>query len=100
MPKNDAALIFYIEFRNTLTRALGTDTRSKYRGTGFVEPTAGIWGNVRPERIGVIDSRKSWPVEWPILSVLTDGRGTRHKLTVVALYWAVKKVVLDLAATA
>jgi hypothetical protein len=100
VPKTVAAAVFYLEHRNTLTHALGTDRPSKHRGSGWVEPTAGIWGDIRPQRIGVVDARKSWPEEWPALRVLTDGKGTRHKVTVAGLYWAVKKMVADLAAAA
>lgn len=44
MRKEDAAELFYIEFRNPLTHALGKDKPSNARRAGFVEPTAGIWG--------------------------------------------------------
>jgi hypothetical protein len=100
MNKEDAANLLYLEFRNTLTHALGVDQPSDLRRGGFVEPTVGIWGNVRPKRISNIDARKSWPEDWPVLTILTDSRGTRDKLTVVALYWAIKKLVSELAATA
>lgn len=100
MNKQDAATLLYLEFRNTLTHALGVDQPSDLRKRGFVEPTVGIWGNVSPKRIGNVDARKTWPEHWPVLSVLTDGRGTRQKLTVVALYWAIKRMVSDLAAAA
>jgi hypothetical protein len=96
--KSAAAEMLYLEHRNTLTHALGTDRPSKHRGAGFVEPTAGIWGDIQPQRIGNVDARKRWPKEWPVLSVLTDTKGTRHKITVAALYWAVKRMVADLAA--
>jgi hypothetical protein len=35
-----------------------------------------------------------------VLSVLTDAKGTRHEITVAALYWAVKKMVAGMAAAA
>ena len=100
MNKEDAANLLYIEFRNTLTHALGEDAPSEFRESGFVEPTVGIWGKVRPKHIGKIDARKTWPDNWPVLDVLTDGRGTRNKLTVVALYWAIKTMVGEMAAAA
>lgn len=100
MNKEVAASVLYLEFRNTLTHALGVDAPSEFRIHGFVEPTIGIWGNVRPKRISKVDARKTWPDQWPILSVLTDERGTRDKLTVVALYWAMKKMMSDLTAEA
>ena len=99
MNKENATTLLYLEFRNTLTHALGVDQPSSLRESGFVEPTVGIWGNVRPKRIGNIDARKTWPAHWPVLSVLTDKRGTRDKLTVVALYWAIKTMVSELATT-
>ncbi len=100
MKKEDAANLLYMEFRNTLTHALGVDQPSDLRRGEFVEPTVGIWGNVKPKRISNIDARKSWPEDWPVLTVLTDSRGTRDKLTVAALYWAIKRMVGELAATA
>lgn len=100
MRKEDAAALLYLEFRNPLTHALGRDKRSPYRRSGFVEPTVGVWGSVLPKRMGSIDARKKWPERWPVLSVLSDASGTRDKLTVVALYWAVKSMVASLAAVA
>lgn len=97
MNKEKAANLLYLEFRNTLTHALGEDAPSGFRESGFVEPTVGIWGNVKPKRISSIDARKTWPDDWPVLDVLTDGRGTRNKLTVVALYWAVKRMIGEMA---
>lgn len=101
MDKSDAAELLYLECRNTLTHELGRDTAKSFLNLGFVEPTVGVWGNVRPKnRIGSVDSRKSWPDKWPIVSVLTDSKGTRYKVTVVALYWAVKDMVSNMAASA
>jgi hypothetical protein len=101
MRKEDAATLLYLECRNTLTHELGRDSRKTFQQAGFVEPTVGVWGNVRPKgRMSSIDARKKWPDAWPILSVLTDARGTRYKLTVVALYWAVKDMVSRMAAAA
>jgi len=99
MDKNDAAELLYLECRNTLTHELGRDRTRSFVKLGFVEPTVGVWGNVRPKnRIGTVDARTSWPDKWPIVSVLTDSRGTRYKVTVVALYWAVKAMVRSMSA--
>ena len=99
MDKNDAAELLYLECRNTLTHELGRDRARSFVKLGFVEPTVGVWGNVRPKnRIGTVDARTSWPDKWPIVSVLTDSRGTRYKVTVVALYWAVKAMVRSMSA--
>jgi hypothetical protein len=102
VPKHEAVHVFYGQFRNTLTHALGADRESKHLDYGFAEPTSGPWGDIPSERrnIGAIDALTAWPKEWPVLSVRTDDKGTRHKLTVVALYWAVKKMVAELAAAA
>ena len=101
MDKNDAAELLYLECRNTLTHELGRDTAKSFLKVGFAEPTVGVWGNVRPKnRIGSIDARKSWPDKWPVVSALTDSGGTRYKVTVVALYWAVKSMVRDMATLA
>jgi hypothetical protein len=89
--KPAAATILYRELRNTLTHALGMET-SKMRG-GLTEPTVGPWGNIKPKRISAVDARKKWPDKWPTLTVLKDQRGKRNKLTVAALYWAVKDLV-------
>jgi hypothetical protein len=88
-----AATILYKEFRNTLTHALGKDAASDFREAGFDQPTVGPWGKIKPKRIGAVDARKSWPGKWPILQVWEDNSGKRDKLTVAALYWAVKDLV-------
>jgi hypothetical protein len=54
-------------------------------------------GNVAPNRITAADARKRWPAKWPVLGLMSDGEGTRHKLAVVALYWTVKRMVIELA---
>jgi hypothetical protein len=99
-PMPDAAHILYIEMRNTLTHELGRDKASVFRQSGYAEPTIGFWGPVRPTRMSFVDACKKWPETWPILGPLQDGRGTRDKLTVVALYWAVKRMVKEMAAAA
>ena len=95
-----AAELLYDEFRNPLTHALGVDEPSSNRPVGFIEPSAGPWGKITTRKIGKIDARRSWPEAWPIVGPYTDKLGRRHKLTVAGLYWAVKKMVADLAATA
>lgn len=98
-----AAAILWDECRNPLTHAAGLDDRARHRHAGLDEPVVGIWGDVKPKRISNVDRRKSWPDSWPILSpdrgVLRSatGRPARLKLTVVALYWSVKKLVRDLS---
>lgn len=99
-PLNVAAELLYDEFRNPLTHALGVDAPSGNRPAGYVEPTAGPWGAIPRKRIGAIDARRGWPEAWPIVGPYTDKSGTRHKLTVAGLYWAVKRMVADLAAMA
>jgi len=101
MPKDDAAKLLYLECRNTLTHELGRDKARTFLKAGFAEPTVGVWANIRPKgRIGIVDARKTWPDRWPTVSVLSDARGTRYKLTVAALYWAVKDLVKKMAASA
>jgi len=47
----------------------------------------------------IVDAVATHIYGWPIVSVFSDAKGTRYKVTVVALYWAVKRMVADLAAT-
>jgi hypothetical protein len=98
-----AASILWKEYRNPLTHAAGLDEKAQHKHAGLDEPVVGIWGDVKPQRIGNVDRRKTWPDSWPILSpdrgVLrtATGKPARLKLTGVALYWAVKHLVRDLA---
>jgi hypothetical protein len=45
-----------------------------------------------------IDALPKWDDAWPILSAGKDDRGQpRLKLNVAGLYWAVKRLALDMA---
>ena len=96
MDKKKAADLLYIDFRNPLTHDLGKDPRPGFEG--LKEPTLGIWGNVKPKRVAAVDARKKWRDDWATLEIITDAQGKRYKLTVIALYWGVKKIVKDLVA--
>lgn len=97
------ASFLWNECRNPLAHAAGLDGRSRHKDKGFDEPVVGFWGEVKPQKIANVDRRKTWPKSWPILSPdrrvvrTATGKPARLKLTIVALYWAVKKLVLDLA---
>jgi len=102
--KQDFAEILYVEIRNPLTHEVGRDPSFvKARPPGFTEPEVNVWSAVKPRRIGVVDARKTWPEKWPILEpdprLLSSatGKPTRYRLTVVALYWAVKDILGQLA---
>lgn len=98
-----AASILWKECRNPLTHATGLDEKAHHKYSGLDEPVAGMWGDVKPERMRNVDQRKTWPDNWPILSldraVLREatGKPARLKLTIVALYWSVKRLVQEFA---
>jgi hypothetical protein len=101
MEIGNAAKLLYAEFRNPLVHELASDKRSSARPVGFVEPIIGKWGVLPPELrfIDRIDRLKNWDPSRPIVSVeKAPSRRTRAKLAGAALYWAVKKLVADLAA--
>jgi hypothetical protein len=58
---------------------------------------------VSPVNIDEVDAWTSWPEKWPILEPdktlvrSKTGRPFRYKLTVVALYWAVKDLLRQFA---
>lgn len=91
------------ECRNPLTHAAGLDVSSRHKNSGLDEPVVGFWDDVKPQRIAAVDRRKTWPKSWPIISPdrglvrTATGKPARLKLTIVALYWAVKKLIRDLA---
>lgn len=102
--KQDFAEILYIEFRNSLAHEAGRDPANvRARPPGFTEPAVGIWGDVKPQRIGYFDARRAWPEKWPILGPnkmqLSSATGlpTSYRLRVIALYWAVKDIVRQLS---
>jgi hypothetical protein len=45
----------------------------------------------------IIDAWTSWPDKWRPIEPYKDARGSRYKVTVVALYWAVKDLVRQFA---
>jgi hypothetical protein len=50
-----------------------------------------------PQDIEKIDALDEWNKNWPILTESADGQGNpRYKLTVTALYWAVKRMANDM----
>jgi hypothetical protein len=91
------------ECRNPLTHAAGLDKNSQHKHMGLDEPVVGFWGDITPQKIAAVDRRKTWPESWPILSPdprllrTKTGKPARLQLTIVALYWAVKKLTRDLA---
>ena len=96
--KAAAANLLYLEFRNPLVHELGQDRVSKARKQGFDEPVIGKWGPIemRNRNIDRIDSLNRWSNNWPTIYEVPYGRGTRVKLCNAALYWSVKRMVIDL----
>jgi hypothetical protein len=96
----DAADVFYTEFRNPLVHELALDkpARARIRLGINSESTIGKWGSVHPQDIEAVDAMTTWNDDWPTLSVEPYEGGERLKLSCAALYWAVKEMVNGLAA--
>jgi hypothetical protein len=94
-----AAKQFYLEMRNPLVHELGADKTTSGRIGGHDEPRIGKWGSI-PEAsrdIDKIQSMKQWNVEWPILAIAKDDQGREFvKFSGAAMWWAVKKMIVDL----
>ncbi len=93
--KGNAADQLYTEFRNPLVHELAKDTKASSRPSGYSEPVIGKWGSIPKEYHDIvkIDALSKWDEGWPILAESTDRKGNpRYKLTVPALYWAVKNM--------
>ena len=98
MDKGTAAVLLYTEFRNPLVHelAMEKDTTTISRPA---EPAIKKWGNIPDELhdIEKIDALPEWNQDWPILADSADVKGSpRYKLTVSALYWAVKKMANEM----
>jgi hypothetical protein len=95
----------YYEFRNPLAHEAGRDPkkRIKARPRGWQESMVAMWGEVKPVDISQVDTWTNWPEEWPIFEAYSGvvrsktGKPFRYRLTVVALYWAVKDIVRQLS---
>jgi hypothetical protein len=101
-PIHNAAAVLYTEFRNTLVHELAIDKPTRARFKAGIEKESGIskWGPV-PERfqnIDAIDEMTTWNGDWPTLSVEPHEGGKRLKLSCAGFYWAVKRMVNELAA--
>ncbi|MEN8130520.1 MAG: hypothetical protein ABFS45_10080 [Pseudomonadota bacterium] len=97
--KGNAADQLYTEFRNPLVHELAKDTKASSRPAGYTEPVIGRWGSIPDElhNIEKIDVLDEWNKNWPILTESADVQGNpRYKLTVPALYWAVKRMANDM----
>jgi hypothetical protein len=97
--KGNAADQLYTEFRNPLVHGLANDTKASSRPAGYVEPVIGKWGSIPDELhdIEKIDALAEWNKDWPILMESADAQGNpRYKLTVPALYWAVKRMANEM----
>jgi hypothetical protein len=94
-----AAKWFYCEFRNPLTHELGKDVSEARRGQSEYEPVVCRWDPVPEMRVDSLDALKQWDLRWPVMrwSGYKDGR--RISLSGAALYWTVKRMVTNLAAT-
>ena len=100
--KGNAAVRLYAEFRNPLVHELGKDKSGTSHPEEYGEPVIGKWGNVPEDLrdIAKIDALEEWNDAWPILSLTKDGSGKpAYKLAAAGLYWAVKRLALDLAAS-
>ncbi|MGB8275454.1 MAG: hypothetical protein WCF16_09340 [Alphaproteobacteria bacterium] len=101
--KGIAADQLYNEFRNPLVHELGADKVAKSRPRAYVEPIIGKWGSVPDDMkdISLIDALPKWKDGWPLFSEITDKHGERRfKLSAAGLYWAVKRLAIEMAADA
>jgi len=99
--KGTAADQLYAEFRNPLVHELGSDKSATSRLPGYEEPIIGTWGGLPDElqNVGAIDRLEAWNDQWPILGDAPepDENGKpRLKLTIAGLYWAVKRLTVEL----
>lgn len=100
MEKGTAARMLYVAFRNPLVHQLGRDGPSGHPALRH-EPIVGKWGHLPVEKRNIdrIDRLASWDVSWPTMYEQSRDGKRNIKLSAAALYWAVKKMVRDLAAS-
>jgi hypothetical protein len=101
MDIGEAAKLLYVEFRNPLVHELGKDKRSKARRAQFEEPIVGKWGSLPSDKQNIdrIDRLTKWDASWPTMTIQRTATGSRVKLTAAALYWSVKRMIQDFAAS-
>jgi hypothetical protein len=95
--RGHAAKWFYVEFRNGLVHELGKDKSVGRRPPKQYEPVIGRWGNVPRMRVDSLDALTEWNVDWPVLTWKPYQDGKRVSLSTAALYWAVKRMVGEMA---
>ncbi len=97
--KGIAAKQLYLEMRILLVHELGADVPTSARIPGHSEPRIGKWGSI-PESsrdIDQIQSMDQWNDDWPILAISEDDKGREFvKFSGAAMYWAVKKMIVEL----
>lgn len=92
---NEGANVLYREFRNSLVHELGGN---HYAPSGIKtrpEGVAGKWGLLVPEEnwnIEHLDAVDEWPENWPVLYKNELGA---PKLCCAALFWTLKRTVMD-----
>ena len=100
IPLSEVGGTLYLELRNPLAHQLARDIPSGVRRTGYGEPyiVRSVKGGYQPPA-DELESMTSWNPEWPVLWAETPaGKQTKSlKLSVPALYWHVKDMVLKLA---
>jgi hypothetical protein len=98
LDKGLAAKQLYLEIRNPLVHELGADKVTSARIPGHLEPRIGKWGTIEKSHndIDLIDGLQSWNDNWPALTIISGQGGKYIKFSAAALYWSVKKMVIDL----
>ncbi len=93
-----AAKQLYLEIRNPLVHELGADKVTSARMTDHLEPRIGKWGSVEKQNqdIDIIENLQAWNDDWPTLTVVSSGNGDYIKFSGAALYWSVKRMVIEL----
>ena len=95
--KANAASLLYKEVRNPLVHEVALDNPAKARPRGYGETAIGKWAGIPEQDIACIEGMVTWNDNWPILGPEKFNGGQRLKLGAVALYWATRRLVTELA---
>lgn len=93
----------YLEVRNPLAHNVARDIETGARRDGYGEPyiVRSVRGGHKPTA-DELESMPTWNLQWPVLwAEVPEGKTAKSlKLSVPALYWYVKKLVMRLASDA
>jgi hypothetical protein len=92
-----AAKWLYCEFRNPLTHELGKDVSQARRKQHEYEPVIHRWRHLPKMRVDSLDALRQWNPNWPVMKWEPYKSGRRLSLSGAALYWAVKRIAVNLS---